>query len=255
MISGSRVLANLATLANALVGVWAVASTLYGNPVWAMLLIVAGLGFDGLDGLLSRRAKLPGSRFGRVADSVADSITFGIAPGVLIAYHSAGAALWASWFPWPVVVGVALVVLAVARLVYFTLYAHDRGYFVGAPTPQTALTIVLTVAFFDVPAIVSQVPAVVLLLAAVAAILMVVPVRFPKIRRGSVLRVPMTVTAIAFVVMVLPLQFRPSAGSLLDDLAVAAAAVAAVGTLAYYLVGPFTAPRGDGGGSTGGGHG
>ena len=244
MSSRGRIFPNLATLANGLVGVWAIASILKGNPTWAMLLIIAGLGFDGLDGLLSRRSKLPGGGFGVVADSVADSITFGLAPGLLVAYHTAGAALWASWAPWPLVVGLLLVVLAVARLVYFTLYAHDLGYFVGAPTPQSALTIVLTVVFFDVPGLVRQDPAIVLVLSTVAAVLMVTPIPFPKIRKGSVIRLPMIATALAFIAMILPLQFRPAAGTPLLDLAIGASVVAAVGTLLYYLVGPWTVDRG-----------
>ena len=64
-----RVGANLATLANGLLGVGAIAYTLAGNKLWAMLLVAIAIGFDGLDGLLSRRSPRPSGRFGLVATS------------------------------------------------------------------------------------------------------------------------------------------------------------------------------------------
>ncbi|MCI4330978.1 MAG: CDP-alcohol phosphatidyltransferase family protein [Thermoplasmata archaeon] len=242
MTSRGRVYANLATLANGLVGVGAVAYILAGNKLWAMLLIVAGLGFDGLDGLLSRRSGVPGGWFGRVADSVSDSVTFGVAPAVLVIVHTDHPLLWAPWGWATLSVGIALAILAVARLVYFTLRAHHLPYFLGAPTPQTALAVIAFVLFGDVPGFWGTDPLLVVVGTAVVAILMVVPVRFPKIRRGNRLRTAMTVTAVALVVAILPLQFRPSAGSPLYLLALAASLVGAAGIALYYLAGPWSLP-------------
>jgi CDP-diacylglycerol--serine O-phosphatidyltransferase len=236
----ARLPANLATLANGLVGVGAIAYTLAGNPLWAMLLIVSGLGFDGLDGFLARRAKLPSSVFGRVADSISDSVTFGLAPGLLVAYHTASGSAWAPWAPWTTLVGALVAGLAIVRLVYFTLYGHHQPFFVGAPTPQTALAIVLLVLFLDVPGLLGTHPEAVLVAATVAAVLMVAPIRFPKIRVGARLRWPMVVTSVALVASILPLQFGPAQGSPLYDFGFAMSVVGAVGILAYYVVGPST---------------
>ena len=85
-------------------------------------------------------------------------------------------------------------------------------------------------------------PTVVLVAAAAIAVTMVLPVPFPKIKRGAPLRWPMTATAAAVVVAVLVLQFRPASGSAFYLLALGASGVAAVGILAYYLIGPFTVP-------------
>src|SRR5579862_5652503 len=111
-----RTAANLATAANGVLGVGAILYLLAGNPLWAMLLIASGIAFDGLDGLLSRRSPRGPGTFGRVADSVADAITFGLAPALLVAYHSDHASIWAGWSTAALVVGAAVAVLAIARL-------------------------------------------------------------------------------------------------------------------------------------------
>ncbi len=236
--------ANLATLANALVGLGAIAYTLAGNPLWGMLLIVCGLGFDGLDGYLSRRSGLPPSAFGRVADSVADAVTFGLAPAALVIVHTERAALWAPWQSDAVIVGVLIAALAFARLVYFTLRAFRVPHFVGAPTPQNALAVAALVLFLDVPGFLGTDPIAFLLGSGLVALTMVVPVPFPKVRRGSRVRLPATVTSVALVVALVPLQFRPAPGSWPFLVAEAAAVVAAAGIAFYYLAGPFLVPRG-----------
>jgi phosphatidylserine synthase len=237
---GGGTAANLATLANALVGVGAIAYVLAGNPLWAMLLIVCGIGFDGLDGLLHRRSGAPESRFGRIADSVADAITFGLAPAMLVAVHTERAALWSPYALPLLVAGALLVLLAWTRLVWFTVRAYHHPNFVGVPTPQTALGIVVAILLFDSPAFLGTRPLVVLVVAVLAAIAMVIPVTFPKIRRGSALRGAMALTGAALVLALLPLQFRPAPMSPLYYLSFGATLVALLGVASYYFVGPFT---------------
>jgi phosphatidylserine synthase len=240
---GGRWPANLATLANGLVGLGAIVYTLAGNPRWAMLLIVAGVGFDGLDGHLARRTGLPPAAFGRVADSICDAITFALAPAVLIVVHTDQANLWSPWTPWAIATALLVAGLGMARLVYFTLYGFKRKDFLGVPIPQNALALVVVLLFLDVPAFLGVDPAAALALAAVLAVTMVLPLGFPKIRRGNPLRGPMALTAIALVATILPVQFRPGVGSPLYGFAEIAAVIAAVGLALYYLVGPFTVAR------------
>jgi phosphatidylserine synthase len=106
--------------------------------------------------------------------------------------------------------------------------------------------------FFDAPAFAGTMPLYVVVAGGAIAISMVIPVPFPKIRRGAPLRPVMTMTAVALVVAVLVLQFRPEIGSFFHAVAVVAAALAAGGFLAYYLVGPATVRKGHAGGA--GGH-
>jgi phosphatidylserine synthase len=241
-VRGGRLPANLATLANGLVGLGAIAYVLAGNPLWAMLLIVSGIGFDGLDGWLSRKSGLPPNSFGRTADSISDAVTFGIAPATLLIVHTTAAAQWGPYALSLDALGVAYAALAIGRLIYFTLRGFKRKDFLGAPTPQAALAVIALVLFFDVPAFAGSSPVVVLLAGAAIAISMILPVPFPKIKRGAPLRWPMTATAVATVIAILVLQFRPASGSGFYLLALGASAVAALGILIYYTVGPFTVP-------------
>ena len=238
-----RVGANLATLANALLGVGAILYVLAGNKLWAMLLIASAVGFDGLDGLLSRRSRLPPSAFGRYADSVADAVTFGIAPAFLIAVHTSYRDLWTPWEPFALVVAGAYLAAAVGRLVYFTARGFQRPYFLGVPTPQAALALVVALLFHDTPAFQTVQPVAVLIGATAIAVLMVVPIPYPKIRAGAPLRWPMAITGAAAVVALLPLQFRPAVGSPLFVIALGASYSMLVGVACYYLLGPFTVDR------------
>ncbi|MCI4339143.1 MAG: CDP-alcohol phosphatidyltransferase family protein [Thermoplasmata archaeon] len=238
-----RVGANLATLANALLGVGAILYVLAGNKLWAMLLIAAAIGFDGLDGLLSRRSTMPPSSFGRYADSVADAITFGLAPAFLIAVHTSNPGIWAPWETVALALAAAYFAAAIGRLVYFTARGFQNAYFLGVPTPQAALALIVALLFHDTPAFQTVQPVAVLIGAAVIAVLMVVPIPYPKIRRGSILRAPMAATGIATVVAILVLQFHPATGSALFLLALGASYSMLIGVATYYFLGPFTVDR------------
>ncbi len=237
-----RVGANLATLSNAVLGVGAVLYVLAGNKLWAMLLIVCAIGFDGLDGILSRRSPAPGTRFGRVADSVADAVSFGVAPAFLIAVHGT-AATWQSWEPLALALAAVYLAAAVARLTYFTARAFDRGEFLGVPTPESALALVALLLFLDTPGFWTVQPLAELVGVAVLAVMMVVPVRYPKVHRGSLLRGPMAATAVVAALALVPLQFHLAAGSALYEFAYGASVAFLVGVASYYLLGPFTVPR------------
>jgi phosphatidylserine synthase len=238
-----RIAANLSTLANALLGVGAILYVLAGNPLWAMLLIASAIGFDGLDGIFSRRSPAPPSSFGRYADSVADAITFGLAPAFLIAVHTSNTASWAPWESLTLVLAVAYFAAAIGRLLYFTFRGFQRGYFLGVPTPQAALALIVALLFHDVPAFQTVQPIAVLIGGTIIAVMMVVPVPYPKIRRDSVLRLPMIVTAVATGVALLLLQFRPDPGSTAYLIALGASYTMLLGVACYYFLGPFTVDR------------
>jgi phosphatidylserine synthase len=238
-----RVFANLATLANAMLGIGAILYILAGNKLWAMLLIASAIGFDGLDGLFSRRSAYPGSAFGRIADSVADAITFGAAPAFLIAVHTTNVSTWAPYATLAVVLAAAYLAAAVARLIYFTARAYQRSDFLGVPTPQSALAVIVAILFHDTPAFQTVQPVGLLVGVVALALLMVLPIPYPKIRRGSILRWPMVATAVAAAVALTILQFQPVVGTFVYDLALAASYVFLIGVAIYYVGGPFTVRR------------
>ena len=123
-----RHLADTLSLLNALCGVASVVSAARGRADLSLLLLLVGAVFDGRDGAAARR--FGGTRFGVLADDLADAISYALAPGVAIAHVVAGVE--------GTVTGVVFVVLTVARLVFFTLKKGaadaDPRHFRGMPS-------------------------------------------------------------------------------------------------------------------------
>src|SRR6476469_9390457 len=73
---------SLFTIGNIFCGYYSVISTIRGN--WDLAAILIGIGYilDGLDGRIARLTKTS-SDFGLQLDSLADVITFGVAPAML----------------------------------------------------------------------------------------------------------------------------------------------------------------------------
>src|SRR6266852_3617918 len=73
---------SLFTVGNIFCGYYAIISTLRGNWDYAAILIGFGYVLDGLDGRIARLTKTT-SDFGVQLDSIADVITFGVAPAMM----------------------------------------------------------------------------------------------------------------------------------------------------------------------------
>lgn len=116
-----------------------------GHLDLALGAIVASAILDGLDGRLARRFHVS-SQFGAEFDSLADFLSFGVAPIVLLYFWSGG-----------VMPGVALLALAAfalasaMQLARFNVKADEvhapwrKAYFTGMPTPSAALAVLLPV--------------------------------------------------------------------------------------------------------------
>jgi CDP-diacylglycerol--serine O-phosphatidyltransferase len=136
-----NVLPQLLTTGNLAAGFYAIVKASSGDPVTASYAIfVAGI-FDILDG---RAARLTGSesRFGAEYDSIADTVSFGVAPAV-IAFHAGGFfdLNWAGW-----VLAFTYTVCASLRLARYNVTSGKyRGRFDGLPSPAGAGMVVSTV--------------------------------------------------------------------------------------------------------------
>ena len=73
-----------ATVANLAAGLWAIFLASSGRYDQAALLIIAAVLFDSLDGALARMFRAT-SEFGAELDSLADVVSFGVAPAVVVA--------------------------------------------------------------------------------------------------------------------------------------------------------------------------
>ena len=89
---GIYLLPNLLTTAGLFAGFYAVVSSMNGHFISAAVAIFIAMIFDGLDGRVARMTNTQ-SEFGAEYDSMADMVSFGIAPG-LVAYNWALFEFW-----------------------------------------------------------------------------------------------------------------------------------------------------------------
>lgn len=168
------------TAANMACGFSAVPLAFNDHSHWAAILMMVAIVMDIADGAVARLVGAT-SPFGVQLDSLADLISFGLAPAVLVY----------TWVlpEWPVIAWVAAyfwLACAAFRLARFnfTIDPHaDKRYFIGMPSPGAAAVVIATVFALDrpeagvgpsilLPAIISVVP----------ALLMVSTVRFRSFR-------------------------------------------------------------------------
>jgi CDP-diacylglycerol--serine O-phosphatidyltransferase len=138
---GIFLLPSLLTTGNLFCGFFALLLTVESRYAEASLAIFVAMVMDMLDGRVARLMKAT-SQFGVEFDSLADVVSFCVAPAFLI-YSFALAGLGRpAWF------GAFLFVICGAlRLARFNVYTGvtDRRFFVGLPTPAAAGVIVSTV--------------------------------------------------------------------------------------------------------------
>ena len=134
---GLFILPTLFTVGNLFCGYLSVWASIRGTFELAAVLIVAAAVLDGLDGRVARMTHST-SEFGEEYDSLADLVSFGVAPAVLAYswglsdFHRIG---WMASF--------LFVVCGSMRLARFNIQTHvaDKRYFVGLPIPMAAGTI------------------------------------------------------------------------------------------------------------------
>lgn len=157
------------TLLNLVLGFCAIILILSNNLRLASLLIVVGFIFDILDGMTARYLGVT-SAFGIELDSLADMVSFVIAPALLV---------FTTYFPTiriAFVVSIFIVICGVLRLAKFNLQ-KDSSAFIGMPTPFFA-AITISLIFLGVE-IKEEIAAVIFFILASA---MISPVRYPNFK-------------------------------------------------------------------------
>ncbi|MDQ3111751.1 MAG: CDP-alcohol phosphatidyltransferase family protein [Bacteroidota bacterium] len=154
---------NLITLGNLLCGCLAIVFAFEGNLVWAAYLVGIAAVLDFLDGFVARALKQY-SEIGKQLDSLADMVTFGVVPGVVMfklldysfrnyhqlsLYDLSGSIYdlaeameyrnhWYSYLPY---VGFLIVLFSALRLAKFNIDTRQSDSFIGVPTPANAILI------------------------------------------------------------------------------------------------------------------
>ncbi len=132
---------NAITCGNLISGCAATGAAFYGNYQWAVLMIVVGALFDFFDGL-SARALHVSSPIGKELDSLADVVTFGVAPSAILFYLFHEVHCPEVMMPVKGVLPYAAFLLAAfsaIRLAKFNLDTRQATQFIGLPTPANAL--------------------------------------------------------------------------------------------------------------------
>lgn len=125
-----RFFPNAITLCNLLCGVMAVIFALQGNPQAAAAFILGGIFLDFFDGLAARLLNVP-SELGKQLDSLADLVTSGLAPAMI---------LWTLLGHSPFRLAALLMPLFAAyRLAKFNIDERQHTSFRGLPAPANAI--------------------------------------------------------------------------------------------------------------------
>ncbi len=141
---GVYILPNLLTSGSLFCGFYAITAVFNGKYLMAAVAILVATLFDVIDGKVARLTRST-TRFGIEYDSLADLISFGVAPAILVlswALQPYGRLGW---------VGASLyLVCGALRLARFNVQVNtvESRYFRGLPIPAAACFIAATVLFF-----------------------------------------------------------------------------------------------------------
>lgn len=175
-------LADLFTLLNAAVGVYAMIVAGLGELVLAAELVLVGILLDGIDGAVARLG-FGGSHVGPKLDSLSDAVTFAAAPAVVLA----------AWRPDWLGFTLAAVLLSAAllRLARFEAMRETfpKEYFQGLSSPGAALAVGSII-------LAPQLEPYAAVIVVVASALMLANMRLPKLRNWMALPVVALLLAI-----------------------------------------------------------
>src|SRR5918995_2543754 len=131
---GVYLIPSLFTAGNLMCGFFSIIATFNGEFINAALFIILANVLDGIDGYAARLTRST-SQFGVEFDSLADVVSFGVAPAILVYF-------WAlvPWQIWGWLASCTFVVCGALRLSRFNVQSTGpaKGYFVGLPIPAAA---------------------------------------------------------------------------------------------------------------------
>ena len=154
-MSLTRHIPNIITLLNLFAGTIGVLYAVEGNLVMAAVFVALGIFFDFFDGLAARLLDVK-SELGLQLDSLADMVTSGVVPGIVMFQllskalpgGEAGPTDWTDgsdlliWnFPTLALIGLLITLASCYRLAKFNLDERQTDSFIGLPTPANALLI------------------------------------------------------------------------------------------------------------------
>ncbi|MDG1326913.1 MAG: CDP-alcohol phosphatidyltransferase family protein [Flavobacteriaceae bacterium] len=148
---------NLITVLNLLCGCLAILYVVSGDLVISSFLVIAGMFFDFFDGLVARLLHVQ-SKLGVQLDSLADMVSFGVVPGLMM-FQLLNKSLMPqelrtgfeatetlkgfepgmSFIPF---IGMLIIIASAYRLAKFNIDTRQSDNFIGLPTPANTLLII-----------------------------------------------------------------------------------------------------------------
>jgi len=219
------ILPNLFTASSVFVGVISIVEASKGNFSAAAWLILLALVFDGLDGRIARMTNTT-SQFGVEFDSLADIISFGIAPAMLLYFFTG-----VEFGRFGILVSAIYVIFGAIRLARFNISTAktDPNVFIGLPIPTAAVFVSMWILLFHKYTF-HDYSIILLFLTLGVAILMVSNFRYPSFKKIQLDR-PMVFKTMILLVLVASLLYLFSIEGL------------AIIVFAYTLYGPLRALR------------
>jgi len=219
------ILPNLFTASSIFVGVISIVEASKNHFVLASWLILLALVFDGLDGRVARMTNTT-SRFGVEFDSLADIISFGIAPAMLLFFFTGH-----EFGRFGILVSALYVIFGAIRLARFNISTAktDPNVFIGLPIPTAAIFVSMWILLFHKYTL-EPYSIILLFLALGVSILMVSNFRYPSFKKIR-LDKPMVFKTMIILVLAASMLYLFSAEGF------------AIIILAYVLYGPLRALR------------
>ena len=176
-------LPNLLTAMNLVCGIISIISTLAGRIDISPLFLFAAMGFDFLDGFVARKLAIQ-SELGKQLDSLADMVSFGLAPGIIVMVmiilgvhdgtiaphdynYQASSYTWFQIQAWMQAIfynvpnqfdasikylpflAFIIPVLSLFRLAKFNIDKNQSDRFIGVPTPLNTIFILFFPLYFS----------------------------------------------------------------------------------------------------------
>ena len=134
------------TSGNLFFGIWSIVEATRGHFTQAAWLIVACGFMDAIDGSAARMTRT-GTAFGAELDSLVDAVSFGVAPALLVYFHTFQKGEWA-WL-----LSFLFVLAVVLRLARFNVEQAGRAksQFFGLPSPGAGIVVAVQYPFSQTP--------------------------------------------------------------------------------------------------------
>lgn len=168
----------------------------------AILIIVAAV-FDALDGVMARLTK-SSSEFGVELDSLADLVSFGVAPSALVYFSYLH-----QFNIWGLLISSLLMICGALRLARFNvqLVGFDKDFFKGLPIPSQAITIAsFTLIYYSDGKYIEPYHNFIIPLVALLSLLMVSAIKYdatPKLNKSAIKESPLKYIIILVLLVIL----------------------------------------------------